>query len=369
MAHQGLDIPRWRRLIWGTYLLITSDWPSSWGSLRRLRRNGVALPLGLVGLRITQASYRWGMPAEDYFRYGLYGSGGKSVPHPMWATKGYMYAFHEAMNQRDAREEIDDKISFANVFEGMAIPTWNVISTDGQALERVACSIQGHGGSEVVVKLPKGRAGSGVWFATVTEDGTWTSDDGRRGLPVDWLQSLVGASRVVIQPRVVQHPRLCTLAPAGLNTIRIVTALMPDGDVRVLGAALRMTIGERVDNFSQGNIAAAVDSTSGIVMSDGAYKDVHLHGRCAEHPISGVRIQGFEVPKWDRVLELVVSAARRAPRCRSVGWDVAVTEEGPILVEGNTTWGKDTLQIPSGRSIRSELDAVLRAWWEAGRLP
>ena len=43
------------------------------------------------------------------------------------------------------------------------------------------------------------------------------------------------------------------------------------------------------------------------------------------------------------------------PEVRTVGWDLAISNEGPVLVEGNDNWGKTTMQIPFERGIRNVL--------------
>jgi glutathione synthase/RimK-type ligase-like ATP-grasp enzyme len=53
------------------------------------------------------------------------------------------------------------------------------------------------------------------------------------------------------------------------------------------------------------------------------------------HPITGTGIVGFQVPLWDESLRLTQEAAKLVPEVAYVGWDVAVTPDGPVLVEGN----------------------------------
>ena len=44
---------------------------------------------------------------------------------------------------------------------------------------------------------------------------------------------------------------------------------------------------------------------------------------------------GYRLPYWNEVRELVKNVHAKLPDIKSIGWDVAITENGPILVEGN----------------------------------
>jgi Sugar-transfer associated ATP-grasp len=50
------------------------------------------------------------------------------------------------------------------------------------------------------------------------------------------------------------------------------------------------------------------------------------------------RLENFRVPMWEAVCELAKKAASAFWPVGAVGWDIAVTREGPVLVEGNTVW-------------------------------
>jgi hypothetical protein len=64
-----------------------------------------------------------------------------------------------------------------------------------------------------------------------------------------------------------------------------------------------------------------------------------------DHPITGKRIQGFELPLWKETVDLAIRAHETLPDIALIGWDIAVTPDGPVIIEGNSNPGADMLQV------------------------
>ena len=47
------------------------------------------------------------------------------------------------------------------------------------------------------------------------------------------------------------------------------------------------------------------------------------------------------IPWWTEAVELVCGAALRFPALRTLGWDVAITPDGPRVIEANAHWGPE----------------------------
>lgn len=143
---------------------------------------------------------------------------------------------------------------------------------------------------------------------------------------------------------IVQHSEMSRMYPEAVNTIRVVSVLDKDGEAHIIYAAVRLGNGGRiVDNINAGGLSAPVDVETGILTNVAFDKDFHYYD---EHPYTGVKIVGFAIPHWNRAAELVCSAAKRIPDLRYVGWDVAITENGPVFVEANHHPGHDIIQMP-----------------------
>ena len=81
-----------------------------------------------------------------------------------------------------------------------------------------------------------------------------------------------------------------------------------------------------------------------------------------EHPDTKVPLSGFKVPFWDELCELTKKLARMCPDCHIMGWDMALTDSGWVMVECN--YGPNNVyQYAIGgmrkefRTIRKKLDA------------
>mgnify|MGYP000785381710 CR=1 FL=1 len=147
----------------------------------------------------------------------------------------------------------------------------------------------------------------------------------------------------VVEEVLVQHAELDRLFPNSVNTLRIVTILKEDAP-HILYAYIRIGNSDRpVDNLHSGGMFAPVGLETGAVMYP-AYDKARNTYTC--HPCTGVDIQGFRIPYWEEAKALCLRAAKVVPEMRYIGWDVAVTDAGPVLVEGNNLPGYDILQMP-----------------------
>jgi hypothetical protein len=166
----------------------------------------------------------------------------------------------------------------------------------------------------------------------------------------------------ILQARLQQHPFLNNIAPYTTNTVRIVTLLDADDNVRVHFSILRVgRKGSAADNWDRGGISIAIDPVSGV-LGQGVLKPKYGSRRIDTHPDSGVRFAGLQMPYWYEVLDLCSRAARVTPNLRSVGWDVAVTANGPVLVEGNPDWDLPMVQVHTDGLLQPDIRRQLESF-------
>lgn len=139
----------------------------------------------------------------------------------------------------------------------------------------------------------------------------------------------------IIQEAVVQHEAMSLLNSSSLNTVRIISYRNPDGEVGIASALSRMgSGGAHVDNSCLGGIFVPIDINKASLNKCG-YSFIAKGGvSYTSHPDTGIVFEGFELPYFSQSLKLVCYAASFFEN-PIIGWDVAVTGNGPILIEGN----------------------------------
>jgi hypothetical protein len=128
------------------------------------------------------------------------------------------------------------------------------------------------------------------------------------------------------------------------------------------------------DNFSISGIAAPVDLATGR-LGPGVRADPRLIiAPVATHPDTGAAIAEAALPWWQEAAALALAAHAKLPAMACVGWDVALTPEGPVLIEANWAPGARLAQAPSGTPLGETnfmryLDAHMRRSFERSAVP
>lgn len=151
-----------------------------------------------------------------------------------------------------------------------------------------------------------------------------------------------GNNNYEIEEIIKQHPEVSKIYPDSVNTVRVVT-ILKNGKAHIICTYLRIGNGKEIDNFNTGGIVAPVNEITGEVIGKGVDRNKNVYER---HPKTGVEINGFKLPDWDKAMQMCKEAAKVIPQIGYVGWDVCFTPDGPALVEGNTFPSYDIYQLP-----------------------
>jgi len=157
---------------------------------------------------------------------------------------------------------------------------------------------------------------------------------------IDQLYSVIIKSGYLFQDVVKQHPEMNKLNSSCLNTIRFDTYTDQTGEVDVISGYLRMSYrNSHVDNISSGGLMVGINIQTGKLKKEGFsnLKDAGVKV-FTEHPVTKTVFLDFIIPYFSQAKDLVRRAASLMPDLRLVGWDVAIGESGPVLIEGNSDY-------------------------------
>lgn len=141
--------------------------------------------------------------------------------------------------------------------------------------------------------------------------------------------------------------------PQSVNTVRIPTFKTKDG-IKIMYPFMRTGCGDSfVDNAGSGGVLAVIDPTTGktIAACDENGNDYEVH------PDSGKQIVGFTIPQWEEAVSMAKELAMVLPDVKYTGWDLALTNKGWVMVEGNNR-GQFLWQYALHRGCRSEFEAI-----------
>lgn len=139
------------------------------------------------------------------------------------------------------------------------------------------------------------------------------------------------------QELVVQHPDINKIYEHSLNTIRFETYIDQKNKKHIRTCYIRFGAdGNFVDNSSSGGIGVPVNIENGRLYEKGfrRAKGLKKAGIYTKHPSSSLLFSDFTVPFFEEAKQLVFECMKFVPD-RYVGWDIAISTTGPVLIEGN----------------------------------
>ena len=165
----------------------------------------------------------------------------------------------------------------------------------------------------------------------------------------DLYKRIVG-SDFIFQEQLKQHPVLDSVNPDCVNTVRIDTFIDSDGKAEVMSAYLRMGLnGSHVDNISAGGLSVPIDIETGKLNRFGYLgSSENWTILPEEHPDTKTRFENITIPFFDDVKQLVCRLALLVPELRLLGWDIAIGENGPVFIEGNTYYDMSGVDLNYG---------------------
>jgi len=277
---------------------------------------------------------------QDYFDWDFYDLTRRERRTFMTHPKSNHLA--QKWNAPEHRGIFADKVQFNTVFANFIGREW--LDLREASADDIVSFASRH--DRVMAKVADSLGGDGVQSFSAAD-----IRDDVHGFLADRLQR----RQFLLEEFLTQDPVMASLCPTSVNTLRMIT--FRDGeDVRTLARVLKMGNGGDVDNFSGGGMYTMLEEDGEA--KHPAFDDAG--GIFSTHPLTGTSIVGFRVPQWQAVERLVDSLARTVPEIPYVGWDIALTPTGPVVVEGNYNTGVFQLK-PTATGVRTGLLPVYRS--------
>lgn len=203
-------------------------------------------------------------------------------------------------------------------------------------------------GDRIYIKRFRGGAASGISIATKSPTG-YVLETGEV-LTAEVIRKVFGDSNYIFEKQLVQDPVLSAFNSDTVNTLRIMTY-----KDKVVSCSVRMgRRGSFVDNAAKGGIVCSLDMETGCLEEYGL-REYDLT-KYYEHPDSHLKFDGVLIPQWPAAKALVEKTIKIMPYYNSVGFDVATTVDGPVIIEINSGTGVYASQMGKKRGIADKFN-------------
>ncbi|WP_308493876.1 sugar-transfer associated ATP-grasp domain-containing protein [Microbacterium terrisoli] len=272
-------------------------------------------PSAVIIADMLWCSVRYDMGFRDYAVWDIRLLKGRE--RATWMTHPKSFRITRMLNSAQARPLVEDKPRFYQDFADDIRREWlDVRIADDDELRAF---LRRH--DVVIAKPTNGFGGGGIDRVTTADIGDVTA----------WRAGQVAKDQTLIEEVLPQHPDLAAVYPGSVNTVRLVTFLGKDGTFHVIAGVLRIGNGGVIDNFAGGGMFTMLDD-DGVALYAGVDKQSHVY---ETHPVTGVQIKGLRVPMYREAVAMAERLSRRLPQIPYMGWDIAITPDGPAVIEAN----------------------------------
>ncbi|MBQ8234450.1 MAG: hypothetical protein IJZ36_02555 [Bacilli bacterium] len=256
-------------------------------------------------------------------------------------TRGVNEQYFAYLNSPEYFNYFDDKILFNKTFKDFIKRDYLDIRNNKDEFIKF---IEKH--STIMCKPINMMCGKGIEKRVIDKD-----------TDIDKLyDELMSNNQFLIEEVVIQHKDMAKLNPSSVNTLRIVTCNV-NNKTTIMFRAIRIGSGNNVvDNFNSGGMMSTI-SEDGIISSPAMNKNGDLY---KNHPNTNTKIEGYAIPYFKEAIEFAKKASKVIPEVGLVGWDIAITDNGPVMIEGNNKPGHDIYQSEiNKKGMKPFFDSVI----------
>lgn len=275
---------------------------------------------------IIYCGFKYQAGYSDYKLYEMYNLNGKE--RKTVVTRGYNNEIIKKYNNPEFIKYFASKSLFNQKFSKFLKRDFIILDESKLEEFKAFCILH----KEIIVKPDDLSCGKGVEKIKVNKSNY-----------KEVFKELLESKRIVVEEVATQCKEISKLHPTSINTLRVVTL-----GGKVIISFIRIgNYNNVVDNFNHGGMVAPINVETGIVDYPAIDKDGNVFEK---HPLTNENILWLQIPKWHKVKSFVEKACEVVPEVGYVAWDVCLSEEGPMMIEGNDFPGHDLYQLPPHRS-------------------
>ena len=312
-----------KKIIYYIKRVFGMDYKQMWQTLNKIHKRSKKSRIVLI-LDMIRCSIKYQAGYTDYFLFYFEDLNAKQ--RATYVTRGVNNSYIRLLNNREYYKYFSNKLLFNETFkEYLGRDYLDLAKVSPKGLKEF---ITKH--PTIIVKTIDGTGGFGV-EKIVTNKNT----------DVEKLyKELIERRQYLVEECIIQHEDMSKLAEKSVNTLRIVTVTV-NGKTHVMLKVIRFGNGvNAVDNFHSGGMYTVFDD-NGIIIKPAVDREGKVY---STHPITKTKIEGFKIPYYKEAIDLAIKASKVIPQLGYVGFDIAISKKGPILVEGNELPGYDLYQ-------------------------
>jgi len=316
------------------------DLPSNLNAALSAGRRAPAIVKEVLALRLGAGK----LTPQEYFYYRLWEADVPMSDKQAFVGKIAQHAMHVAAGSREWFAASADKILFHSIMDGagLRVPSLLAITQTNRRLPNVPTLAEA-GALATFLRDPAlyplfAKQVAGKYSLSVVSADAFDPDSdevvllgGERRPIAELAASLPGGAGYLIQRQMASDANLAGRFGPRLWSVRLLVFVTPDGPLIHRAVAKIATGINPADNYWRtGNRLGAIDLASGTIGRVVAGTGTELRAD-ALHPDTGTAITGAHIPGWEELTAQVKLAAMTFAGIRTQSWDVALSENGPVL--------------------------------------
>jgi len=302
--------------------LFGMDYKSMFNSINEIHNRSKKNKL-IIFLDIVICSIKYQSGYMDYKIF--YFENLKGYQRKTFVTRGVNNSYIKKMNNSDYYETFNNKVLFNQKFEKFLKRDYLYLKSN---LEEFVKFTNKH--KVILVKPIDMQCGKGIKKIEINDKSNIKNI----------YMKLMRNKQTLVEEYVLQSKEMNKLYPYSVNTLRFVTATI-NNKTTILFRVIRIGNNNNVvDNYNSGGMFSVINE-KGIISKPAIDKSGNVY---EIHPMTKTEICGFSIPFFKEAEKMVKEACKVIPEVGYVGWDIAITDKGPLMIEGNELPGYDLYQ-------------------------